>query len=55
MGAAHERRRYYVTPPLIGLAHTQNDPCLQQTRAWCIAWHMMYRQVSNIRRAFVGY
>ena len=26
-GSANERRRYYVTPPLIGQAHTQNDPC----------------------------
>ena len=27
MDSANERRRYYVTPPLIGRAHTQNDPC----------------------------
>ena len=26
MGSANERRRYYVTSPLIGGAHTQNDP-----------------------------
>ena len=26
MGSANERRRYDVTPPLIGRAHTQNDP-----------------------------
>ena len=26
MGSANERRRYYVTPPVIGRAHTQNDP-----------------------------
>ena len=25
-GSAIERRRYYVTPTLIGQAHTQNDP-----------------------------
>ena len=25
MGSANERRRYYVTPSLIGRAHTQND------------------------------
>ena len=25
-GSAIERRRYYVTPSLIGRAHTQNDP-----------------------------
>ena len=29
MGSANERRHYYVTPSLIGWAHTQNDPC------WC--------------------
>ena len=28
MGSANERRRYYVTSPLIGRAHTQNDPCI---------------------------
>ena len=27
MSSANERRRYNVTPPLIGRAHTQNDPC----------------------------
>ena len=27
MGSANERRRYYAMPPLIGWAHTQNDPC----------------------------
>ena len=26
MGSANERRRYIVTSPLIGRAHTQNDP-----------------------------
>ena len=26
MGSANERRHYMVTPPLIGRAHTQNDP-----------------------------
>ena len=26
MGLANERRRYIVTPPLIGWAHTQKDP-----------------------------
>ena len=29
MGSANERRRYYVTPSLIGWTHTQNDPCIQ--------------------------
>ena len=28
MGSANERRRYYVTPFLIGQAHTQNDRCI---------------------------
>ena len=27
MGSANEGRRHYVAPPLIGLAHSQNDPC----------------------------
>ena len=27
MGSANERRRYSVTSSLIGLAHSQNDPC----------------------------
>ena len=27
MRPANERRRYIVTPSLIGWAHTQNDPC----------------------------
>ena len=27
MGSANDRRRYYVTPPFIGRAHTKNDPC----------------------------
>ena len=26
MGSANERRRYYVTSPLIGWANIQNDP-----------------------------
>ena len=26
MGSANERRRYYVTPSLIGRAHTKNNP-----------------------------
>ena len=32
MGSANERMRYYVTPSLIGGAHTQNDPWLLDTR-----------------------
>ena len=31
MGSANERRRYIVTPSLIGLAHAQNDPCRVHT------------------------
>ena len=30
MGLANERRRYIVTPPLIGWAHKQNDPATWQ-------------------------
>ena len=32
MGTANVRRRYIVTPPLIGWAHTMNDLCLTR-------WH----------------
>ena len=28
MGSANERRPYYVTRSLIGRAHAQNDPCI---------------------------
>ena len=31
MGSANGRRRYIVTPPLIGWIHTQNDP-------WMVVW-----------------
>ena len=31
-GLSHERRRYIATPPLIGWAHTQNDPCDKDSR-----------------------
>ena len=34
MGLANERRRYYVTPPLIGRAHTQNDPGVFHNSLW---------------------
>ena len=34
MGSANERRRYYVTPSLIGWTHTQNDPCIQMRLYW---------------------
>ena len=27
MGSANEKGRYYVPPSLIGIAHTQHDPC----------------------------
>ena len=32
MGSANERRCYIVMPPLIGWAHTQNDPWFIQSR-----------------------
>ena len=41
MGLAKERRRYYVTPSLIGRAHTQNDP-------WCVASWLYQGMVDNI-------
>ena len=30
MGSANERRQYYVTPSVIGWAHTQNDPSIKK-------------------------
>ena len=42
MGSANERRRYYVTPPLIGRAHTQNDPKL----AFVIVRYVMILPIS---------
>ena len=32
MDSANERRRYIVTPPLIGWAHTQKDPWILHTK-----------------------
>ena len=32
--SANERRRYIVTPPLIGWTHIQNDPCVDLTPDW---------------------
>ena len=34
MGSATERRRYSVTPPLIGWAHTQNDTYSSNLSSW---------------------
>ena len=34
MGPANERRRYIVTPPLIGRAHSQNDPGVFHNSLW---------------------
>ena len=36
MRPASERRRYIVTSPLIGGAHTQNDPCLRQVYVFIV-------------------
>ena len=36
MGLANERRRYYVTPSLIGWAHAQHDPWLLFA-SWLVA------------------
>ena len=41
MGAANERWRYNVTSPLIGWAHTQNDPCMciaENNSYWSFPW-----------------
>ena len=39
MDSANKRRRYYVTPPVIGWAHTQND-------AW---WNVLSNKVNGPR------
>ena len=40
MRPANERRRYTVTPPVIGWAHTQNDP-------WSLAPYIQLPQGAN--------
>ena len=53
MGSAKERRRYIVTPPLIGWAHTQDDP-------WCwLPWWACFciiarRSRSSIRERVIS-
>ena len=42
MGWANERGRYYVTPPLIGGAHTQNDPW-----NWFVCFTCIYLTCQN--------
>ena len=53
MGSANERRCYIVMAPLIGWAHTQNDPILYIQlfiQGMFSLDQPSYRQVSNIRR-----
>ena len=38
MDSANERRRYYVTPSLIGRAHTQNDPWMCKLKRRCVKY-----------------
>ena len=42
IGSANESWHYMVTPPLIGQAHTQNDPCWWPgvSRSTCITLHL---------------
>ena len=42
MGPANERRRYLVTPSLIGWAHAQNDPCIWtlEFQHWVQMFHL---------------
>ena len=39
MGSANERKHYYVTPSLIGWAHTQNDPWFPWTLVLDVVWY----------------
>ena len=52
MGSTNERRRYYVTPSLIGRAHTQNDPC-KHTEAWK-KWPTFFRPEPLLIQIFVA-
>ena len=36
VGSTNQRRCYYITPPLIGWVHTQNDPCFEIECSWAI-------------------
>ena len=40
MGSANERRRYIVTPSLIGRAHSHNDPCMWYHSMW--VWLLLW-------------
>ena len=48
MGSANERRRYIVTPSLIGSDHTQNDP-------WVVVLYkiaLSYQGTSSLKKVF---
>ena len=45
MGSANERRRYIAKPPLIGRAHTQNDPYITPNTLFILMFHACYKAV----------
>ena len=55
MRPTNERRRYNVTSSPIGMAHTQNDPCvIQKQSTWAFVsllsqlWHNRLRQIHYV-------
>ena len=48
MGSANERKRYYVTPSLIGRAHTQNDPWSLRLESIMTFLHVQWMWVISI-------
>ena len=43
LGSANERRRYYVTPPLIGGAHAKNGPW--KSISSIFGSHVIYKKI----------
>ena len=48
MGSANGRRCFYVTPSLIGRAHTQNDPCWRRSNHTWPPWIEYYMNQQRI-------
>ena len=51
IGSASERRHYYVTPPLIGRAHTQNDSWNCSWDAWVGILRWLWRFWTSVRNS----
>ena len=56
MRTTNERRRYYVTSPLVGWEHSQNDPCIN---IWHKAWQHKTITWCNVdcflRHSYINY